>query len=335
MGGTYEKVMLDGPGTGLAGLAPGRRNVPSPSPVTVARHVPCFHCGDPCRDDRFSEGDKVFCCQGCQAVHGILAANGLEQFYRLSQTPGVRVRAEARLERWAYLNDRAVQERLLEFTDGQISRVTFKLPAIHCVACVWLLENLFRLHPGVGNSLVNFARREATITFTPSRISLSELAALLASIGYEPQLTLDELKTRPPNKEAKRRWLQLGVAGFAFGNIMLFSIPGYLGLDRFSGPLFARLFGWLSLALAVPVLLYSAADYWRGAWLACRQRVLTLDVPIALGLVALYLQSAVEIVSGHGAGYLDSLTGLVFLLLCGRAFQQKTYDRIVFDRDYR
>ena len=230
---------------------------------------------------------------------------------------------------------RRLQQRLLDFTDGKVSRVTFQIPAIHCVACVWLLENLFRLHPGIGRSQVNFPRREAAITFAPEKIALSELVGLLASIGYEPVLTLGELEKRQGDPARKRQWLQVGIAGFAFGNIMLLSLPVYLGLDSFSGPLFRMIFGYLSLALAAPVVFYSASDYWRSARLSLRQRMLTLDVPIALGLAALYAQSAYEIVLGRGPGYLDSLAGLVFFLLCGRVFQQKTHDRMAFDRDFK
>jgi Cu+-exporting ATPase len=158
---------------------------------------------------------------------------------------------------------------------------------------------------------------------------------LLVSIGYEPRLTLGELDRPQPDSASRRQWLQIGIAGFAFGNVMLFSLPVYFGLDSLSGPAFRLLFGCLSLALALPVLAFSAADYWRSALLALRQRVLTLEVPIALGLAALFAQSAAEILTGRGPGYLDSLTGLVFFLLCGRVFQQATHDRLAFDRDYK
>jgi Cu+-exporting ATPase len=268
-------------------------------------------------------------------VHDLLAESGLGQFYDLSRHPGVRVRRSAKRQQWAYLNDPALQQRLLDFTDGKVSRVTFQIPAIHCVACVWLLENLFRLQPGIGRSQVNFPRREVTITFATEKLPLSDLVALLASIGYEPVLTLGELEARKGDPARKRQWLQVGIAGFAFGNIMLLSLPAYIGLDSLSGPLFKIISGYLSLALAAPVLLYSASDYWQSARLSLRQRVLTLDVPIALGLAALYAQSAYEVVLGRGNGYLDSLAALVFFLLCGRVFQQKTYDRMAFDRDYK
>jgi Cu+-exporting ATPase len=127
----------------------------------------------------------------------------------------------------------------------------------------------------------------------------------------------------------------LGIAGFGFGNVMLLALPGYLGLDSVSAGWFKVLAGWLGLALALPVLVYSAADFWRAAWLSLKQRVLTLDVPIALGLAAIYGQSVFEVASGRGAGYCDSLTGLIFFLLCGRLFQRKTFDRLAFDRDYK
>jgi Cu+-exporting ATPase len=327
-----DKALSDAPEHTLARLALGIESAREGNPWTPAT---CFHCGEPCRDATFAKGDKSFCCQGCLVVHDLLVESGLEQFYDLSLHPGVRVGQSSARSAWAYLDDAAVKAQLLDFSDDKISRVTFQIPAIHCVACVWLLENLFRLHLGIGHCQVNFTRREATICFGHGKISLSELATLLDSIGYKPRLTLGELEKPTKDPARKKQWLQTGIAGFAFGNIMLFSLPAYLGLDSFSGRLFDALFGYLSLLLAIPVVVFSASDYWRSAWTSVRQRVLTLDIPIALGMAALYAQSAYEILSGHGAGYLDSLAGLVFFLLCGRAFQQKTHDRLAFDRDYK
>ncbi len=278
---------------------------------------------------------KPFCCLGCQTVFSLLQENGLGQFYDLNVAPGTRMTGAATAAKWVFLDDPAVRAQLLDFADDRQARVTLQLPAIHCVACVWLLENLFRLHPGVGQSLVNFSRREAAITFAPDQIKLSELAALLAAIGYEPQFTLGATEKVQPSPLGKRMWLQIGLAGFAFGNIMIMSLPFYLGLDSFNGPWFKSLAGWLGLALALPVVMYSAADFWRAAWVSVRQRVLTLEVPIALGLAAIYAASVFEVWSQHGPGYCDTLCALIFFLLCGRGFQRKTYDRLAFDRDYK
>ena len=277
----------------------------------------------------------MFCCQGCLFVHELLTENGLERFYDLNVHPGVRVKRAFASDRWDFLDEPALQAKLLDFSDGKTSRITFHIPAIHCIACVWLLENLFRLQAGIGNSLVDFTRREVAISFAPDRVRLSQIVALLVSIGYEPELNYGQLDKSKPAFSRKKQWLQVGLAGFAFGNIMLFSLPAYLGLDHFSGPSFKALFGYLSLILSTPVLLYSASDYWRSAWLSLSQQRLTLEVPIAIGLLALYARSVFEVFSGQGEGYADSLAGLVFFLLCGRAFQQKTHERLAFDRDYK
>lgn len=278
---------------------------------------------------------KLFCCLGCQTVFSLLRENGLEQFYQLQSAPGTRVPAGATNARWKFLDDPLVRAQLLDYADRTRAKITFHLPAIHCIACVWLLENLFKFHPGIGHSQVNFSRREAAVRFAPDKIKLSELAALLDSIGYRPELTLGETGGKPSSSLQKQQWLQMGLAGFAFGNIMLMSLPFYFGLDRLNGPWFQHIAGWLGLAFGLPVVTYCASDYWRAAWSSLRQRALTMEVPIVLGLSAIYGTSLYEVLSQHGPGYGDSLCGLVFFLLCGRMFQKKTHERLTFDRDYK
>jgi Cu+-exporting ATPase len=295
----------------------------------------CFHCGTACGPRVYRSGENAFCCQGCQIVFELLRENGLGEFYRLSETAGVRVRTPATESQFRFLDEPAVRERLVDFSDARITRVTFHAPAIHCIACVWLLENLFRLKPGIGRSQVHFPRKEVTVAFDTARVKLSDVVTLLASLGYEPELKLSALESKPRRQAARRLWIQLGLAGFAFGNIMLFSISDYLGLDAFAGPGFRQLTGGLSLLLALPVVTYSMLDYWRAARTSLRQRRLNIDVPIAVGVLAIFAQSTADVLLGRGNGYFDSLCGLIFFLLCGKLFQQKTYDRLAFDRDYK
>jgi Cu+-exporting ATPase len=313
-----------------------------PGPVAKSSEAgasppPCFHCGTLCRGTLLSFEDKPFCCRGCQTVFEILRASGLTEFYHLSETAGVRVSAAARKDQFLYLDAPAVREKLVDFSDARLTRVTFRIPSIHCIACVWLLENLFRLRSGIGPSQVNFARRELALSFDPTHLKLSELVTLLATLGYEPELRLSDLEAGAARRPGAPRhlYLQMGVAGFATGNLMLFSIASYFGLDAFAGPTFARMVGWISFLLAIPVVVYSAREYWRAARVSLQQRLLNIDVPIAAGVAAIFLQSTYEVFSGRSEGYFDSLCGLIFFLLCGRLFQQKTYDRLAFDRDYK
>ena len=295
----------------------------------------CFHCGNKCSATRLDAHDHSFCCQGCLAVFEILTENGLTDYYQLDASAGVRVPAQIPVGKFGFLDEPAVRQRIVSFSNDKTTRVVFRIPAIHCIACVWLLENLFRLNPAIAKSEVNFLRREATLSFATSEAKLSEVVSLLASLGYEPELKFSDLESKPQNSARRKLWLQLGVAGFAFGNNMLFAIALYLGVDMVSGPAFRNLVGYLSLALALPVLLFSAQDYFRLAWHGLKQKLLTIEVPIAAGILVIFAQSAWEVVSGKGVGYFDSFAGLLFFLLCGRLFQQKSYERLAFDRDFK
>jgi Cu+-exporting ATPase len=198
---------------------------------------------------------------------------------------------------------------------------------------VWLLEQLWRFEPGITRSEVDLQRRSVRIEYRSGATSIRRIAEQLSTLGYEPELSFEGAPASA--RTARRRLsLQLGVAGFAFGNIMLFSIPRYAN----GGPLereFQSLFGTLNILLAVPVLLFSMSDYFRTAWHALRGRTIALEVPVALGLAVLFSRSVVEIASGRGEGFLDSFAGLAFFLLLGRLFQQKAFDRMAFDRTFR
>lgn len=296
--------------------------------------APCVHCATLCGHTGVTENGKAFCCRGCAMVYSILKGNGLDRFYDLDEQAGVRADGIEETGAYDFLADPEVKRKLIDFTDGKNSRATFHLPQIHCVACVWLLERLYKLNDGIGQPEVNFTRKTVTVPFREDATDLVEIATLLARIGYPPEFRLNHLQGQTVDHARRRAWMQTGIAGFAFGNIMLFSFPGYLGLSLDDTPWLPPLFGGLSLALSIPVLLYSAQDYFRSAWLGVRHGELSIDVPIALGILALFIQSTLDILMGVGEGYLDSMAGLVFFLLLGKAFQRRSFDALSFDRDY-
>ena len=307
----------------------------APTPGQSAGRTPsCAHCGDPCDSPVVSTEHGTFCCGGCASVFAILQTHQLEGYYACAVSPGVSQRGVQGRdgERFAALDDPQVAAQLLEFDDGRTARATLHVPGIHCASCVWLLEQLWRLDPAV-RSEVDLLRRAVHVEFRPAETSLRRIAETLASLGYEPVVT-PERRDTGMSPAMRRLYRQLGLAGFAVGNIMLFSVPRYLNGAPLDGG-FQRLFDYLNLAFATPVLLFSAADYFRNAWQAMRTRTITLDVPVALGLAVLFARSAFEIGTGTGEGFMDSFTGLVFFLLIGRLFQQKVFERIAFDRTYR
>jgi len=129
--------------------------------------------------------------------------------------------------------------------------------------------------------------------------------------------------------------MKIGVAGFCFANIMLFSLPAYFDTAKALSPQLRDFFSYLNILLALPVLFFSARGYLGSAYRILRFKTLNMDVPISLGILALFSRSVFEILFHTGPGYFDSFAGLVFLLLLGKLFQNKTYDRLRFDRDYK
>jgi Cu+-exporting ATPase len=296
----------------------------------VSIDVTCFHCGQACEETLYLD-EKAFCCYGCKTVYEILNSNNLCQYYDLDKNPGVQLNIKND-ETYAYLNEKDIRKKLLAFDSDAFAKVTFFVPAIHCVSCIWLLENLHKINAGILRSEVHFTKKTVTAEFNPQLVNLGTIAQLLASVGYIPKITLEDHADAKP-KNDRSLVLKLSIAGFCFGNVMLFSFPEYLGINHSEKELM-RIFSWLNLALAIPVFFYSGFDYLRSAFKSFQQKQINIDVPIAAGLIALFVRSSYDIISATGAGYLDSFTGLVFFLLIGRWFQNKTYESLAFDRDF-
>ncbi|MFY8009099.1 MAG: heavy metal translocating P-type ATPase, partial [Flavobacterium sp.] len=208
------------------------------------------------------------------------------------------------------------------------------IPHIHCSSCIWILENLQRLQPGIIASQVNFPNKKVRITYHPEKTNLKEIVELLCAIGYEPYISLENYTE---GKKIVDRTLiyKLGVAFFCFGNIMLLSFPEYFEVGEFWIEQYKGFFRWLIFALSLPAFIYSASGYYVAAWKSMKQGLLNIEIPIALGIVVMFIRSTVDIVFDFGQGFFDSMCGLIFFMLLGKLFQQKTYDFLSFERDYK
>jgi Cu+-exporting ATPase len=292
----------------------------------------CFHCGDNCGNTFITCNEKSFCCKGCKTVYEIFSENDLTCYYDLQATPGA-VPKEIH-GKYDFLSKENIIEKLTEFNDGKTQISTLYIPHIHCSSCIWILENLNKLNPEISTSQVNFGKKTVRITYHSETFSLKETVLLLSSIGYEPYISLDDFKTG--NNHINRSLIyKLGIAGFAFGNVMFLSFPEYFEVGEFWLEQYKHLFRWLMFAFSLPVVFYAGQDYFTSAYKGLRSNLLNIDVPIAIGISVLFIRSIIEIIFDLGSGFFDSLTGLIFFLLLGKFFQQKTYAYLSFERDYK
>jgi len=292
----------------------------------------CFHCGDECTTSNIQHQDHYFCCHGCKTVFDILNENDLSYYYELETAPGsIPSKYDGKFD---YLKNETIAKKLLEFDELNTKIVSFIIPTIHCSSCIWILENLNKLNPNIKATQVNFPQKKLRISFYSEKLTLHQLVILLCKIGYEPYISLND--SDPKTTVINRSLIyKLGVAGFAFGNIMFLSFPEYFEVSEFWLDRYKPVFRWLILIFSIPVAFYSGSDYLISAYKSIRSKLLNIDVPIAIGILVLFIRSAVEITMDWGSGFLDSMTGLVFFLLLGKFFQQKTYAFLSFDRDYK
>lgn len=293
----------------------------------------CFHCGQDVEKERILFDQKNFCCNGCKSVYEILNINNLSNFYELNKKAGIRPNDE-NSSQFDYLDAPDIFNKLTDFSEGKTSLITFKIPVIHCSSCIWLLESLHTLNENIKYSQVNFTRKTIQIAFNHNEIKLSELANFITNLGYKPVINLE---TADKNEEQldKSLLIKLTVAGFAFGNGMFFALPDYIGGEDIWMQHYKGLFRTLMFLFSLPVVFYSASDYYKSAWYGLKNKIVNIDVPIVLGIFVLFGRSIYEVVTDYGPGYFDTLCGLLFFMLMGKMFQKRTYSSLSYDRDYK
>lgn len=293
----------------------------------------CYHCGQRIENERVVFDEKDFCCYGCRSVYEVLNINHLEKFYELNKSSGVRP-GEKDPSDFAFLDTEEVFHALVDFSEGTTSVITFKIPVIHCTSCIWLLESLKTLNKNIHYSQVNFTRKTVQISFNHLELPLSELAVMLTNLGYKPVITLESAE-KTEKKADRSLLIKLGIAGFAFGNGMFFSFPEYFGGNDIWLEQYKWVFRGVMVFLSLPVVLYSASGYYQSAWYGLKNKVINIDVPIVIGILVLFGRSIYEITTDYGPGYFDTLCGLLFFMLLGKIFQQRTYQALSYDRDYK
>ncbi len=245
-----------------------------------------------------------------------ICAAGFERYYEARSAAGVRPDA---LPSAALYDDPAAQREFVAAPGEHLREATLILDRIRCAACLWLNEQALRRVPGVLRADVNFATQRAQIAWDPRATRLSAIVEAIRAVGYDAYPFDPRRGEQLARGERRLALWRLFVAGFGAMQVMMYAWPAYV--DAGSGTLSAEaasLMRWASLAITTPVLLFSCAPFFRGAWQDARRRRLSLDTPIALGIGAGFAASAWATVAGGGAVYFDSIAMLAFLLLGAR-----------------
>lgn len=299
----------------------------STSPTTEsAAHVQtlCAHCQLPVPPGLVdADESQQFCCAGCRTVYGVLAAGGLEGYYRVRDAAdSVRERPKVTGAKYDELDDPVFQAAAVR-DDAGSAETELLLENVHCAACVWLIERLPRVVPGVIESRVNVRTRVARIRYESETVKLSRVARALDSLGYPVHPARGQAARDARTLEDRAFLIRVAVAGAIAGNVMLLAVALYGGQIATIEPIWETVFRWISMALGVLSLAWPGRTFFRGGIAALRTRTAHLDLPIAIALAAGGVWGVVNTFRGSGEVYFDSLTVLVFLLLVGRWVQHR------------
>lgn len=291
----------------------------------VKEHLNCVHCGQLL----ISNKDKRagFCCNGCKAAYEFINNLGLDYFYCLRENsdewktnPAPEIKST-----YQYFDDSNFKNEFIISEKGSgLSLMEFQISGVHCSACVWILEKLNQVLPGMIEVRVNILTSKAKVRFNYSVLKPSVIAATIESMGYRIQ----PISSKTGNKIAliggdKVLATQLGVAGFCAMNVMLLFVGRYQGIFTGIEQHYSNFFAWVSFILAVPSVLYSAQPFYKTSYSALKMKRLHIDLPISIAVLAGFLASSVNTIIGRPEIYFDTVTALVFLLLCGRWCQRK------------
>lgn len=276
----------------------------------------CAHCGADCGATPLLGNNQVFCCNGCKMAHTILQGGKINFAPQSTK------------------EENELYQHLIQFKNETIAVAEFYIPEMVCASCIYTLEHAYQLEEGIKSVRVNFLQKRAKITFFHQRLGIADVISLLTEMGYKPEIKLEDENRAERNSLPGSFYIKLGLAGFGAGNIMLFSLPEYFGIQGDFSEQFRMVFAYLNVALSIPILLYSASDYFKAAWGALRVGKFNFEVPTCLGFTSVLGLSYYDIFWGSGQGYLDSFSSLIFFMLVARYFQNKTFETIHFDRNF-
>lgn len=293
----------------------------------------CYHCGDLCRNEQILYDEKQFCCSGCKTVYELLATHNMCKYYDITQMPGASLASNVKSAFYDFLDEPHIQDAIIFFKEKSIAHIKLKLPHIHCSSCIWLLENLHKLQSGIISSRVLFMEKEITIVYDSEITSLKNIVLLLSKIGYTPDLHTNDIKETSNKNQSRKQVIKIAIAGFCFGNIMMLSFPDYFSGGNFwSENALKQVFNYAALLLSLPVLIYAASEFFISSYHVLKQKHINIDVPITLAIVVAFIMSVYEIIVNDRMGYLDSMSGIVFFMLVGRFFQNKSYTYLSFQK---
>lgn len=221
---------------------------------------------------------------------------------------------------------------VVEMPTGPLRRIGVGISGMYCAACTITIEDAVKAVPGVSEVQVQAASQRARILIDPARVKLSDIVAAVQRVGYR---AWPDAAARAGHERLRQRrvllW-RLSVAAFCMMQVMMIAWPQYVAGPNEIPPDIWQLMNWANWVLSLPVMIFSCGPFFSGAWRAARQGRVSMDTPVAIGMLATFVVST-GVTMGHTdlfghEAYFDSLTMFVAFLLMGRWLESSARERV-------
>src|SRR3989344_2241147 len=221
---------------------------------------------------------------------------------------------------------------VVELPVGPLRRIGLGISGMYCAACTITIEDAVKAVPGVSEVQVQATSQRARILIDPTRVKLSDIVAAVQRVGYR---AWPDAAARAGHERLRQRRIllwRLSVAAFCMMQVMMIAWPQYVAGPQEIPPDIWQLMNWANWVLSLPVMIFSCGPFFTGAWHAARQGRVSMDTPVAIGMLATFVVSTGVTmgqtdVFGHEA-YFDSLTMFVAFLLMGRWLESSARERV-------
>ena len=209
------------------------------------------------------------------------------------------------------------------------SSVVFE--GMHCTACAINIEEALMAVPGVLSAQISAASHRGRIVWSAQVTKPSSWMKAVAKLGYTTLPANDALANEVRRADARKMLWRLGVAGLCMMQVMMYATPVYLSDPQDMAPDMVQLLRWASWVLSLPVLFFSCTPFFATAWRDLRQQKISMDLPVAIGMLVTFGVSTLGTFEPAGAFgaevYFDSFTMFVFFLLTGRWLELRLRDK--------
>ncbi len=278
----------------------------------------CFHCHGPLSAEPLTVqagNDPVsVCSENCANTVLNIHSSGLGDFYIHRSEPEARRDTDAKLvTNWKTYERPAVMREFVRAGENDTQIADLLIQGVHCAACTWLIENTLNKMSGVSIE-VNPVTTRAELIWKPAKIGLADLMQQIEQLGYLPTPFTERDSYQASERERRLALRRLLVAGLGMMQVSSYAVALYAGAFQGMDTEMQEFLRYISLLVATPIVLYSGAPFFSGAWRNLRTRQLGMDVPVALAIGAAWSASVWNTFAGSGEVFFDSATMFVFFL---------------------